>query len=186
MLLKRRLRLVFLSIFLMAVNNHAAIASSSELEERLFKAAFIYNFAKFTTWPEKKWNYSDDQLTLCTIGYDKLTQVLKRLQGKKIRGRNLQINNQQDLDTTDQCHLLYIALSEKNNIQQLIESLGQRPILSISELDKFAESGGMVELQNHRGKTQLVINLDSIRESDLFISSRLLMMSKVIEQSATQ
>jgi len=60
---------------------NTAVASE---DQRLFKAAFIYNFAKFTRWPENLDDNKKDAITLCTLGKDQLNSDLTRLQGTKI------------------------------------------------------------------------------------------------------
>lgn len=52
-------------------------------DERLLRAAFIYNFTKFTNWPENTEEEQGKPLFLCTTGIDKLVYAIDQLEGKK-------------------------------------------------------------------------------------------------------
>ena len=158
-----------------------SFALSEDEEAKLFKAAFIYNFAKFTTWPAETWSNNDTPLTLCTIGSDPLINELSMLGGKQVLSRTLSIVKLSKSAESEQCHLLYIGQSELTRYKTHLQRLNNQPILTIAELPDFAESGGMIELYRDHGKTRLSINLKKARESGIDISSRLLMISNVIQ-----
>lgn len=88
-------------------------------EERLFKAAFTYNFAKFTVWPENTPG-NNGPLTLCTIGESKLVSDLNRLRGKLIKGRAVALKPVKINHSKENCHILYIAKSEKNKGKSVV------------------------------------------------------------------
>jgi len=176
--------LICAGLWLLASTTHIAIAQNSAEEERLFKAAFIYNFAKFTRWPEHIWN-GQDSLTLCTAGKDELASDLKRLSGKMIKGHLVSIQPLKTVQTPEHCNLLYIAKSEKKRYADILKSVRNKPVLSISELPHFGRSGGIIELYREKGRTRLIINLGVARKSGLEISSRLLMLAKVIDKEAS-
>ena len=146
-------------------------------EERLFKAAFIYNFAKFTRWPENTWTTPDSPMLLCTAGKDELIDDLKRLGGKIVQGRPVIIQSLQSTESPENCNLLYIAQSEKKRFQSLLRSLQDKPVLTISELPQFARKGGMIKLYREEGRTHFTINLDAAKKSGLEFSSRLLIIA---------
>jgi len=148
-------------------------------EERLFKAAFTYNFAKFTIWP-KNTPGQDGPLILCTIGKSKLVTDLNRLGGKYIKGRSVTIEEVYASQSKSHCHILYIAKSEKINVTNILKSINNKPILTVSGLSDFVKTGGIIQFYRKNGKTQLIINLDIARESGLEISSRLLILAEVI------
>lgn len=163
-----------------------AMAQSPVEEERLFKAAFIYNFTKFTSWPDNTWQEAKSPLALCIIGNDELINDIKRLEGKLIKGRQLAIRNLNDTKHVQNCQVLYIAHSENKHQSQILQSVKTRPILTISELENFAQAGGMIQLQRKKGQTQLTINLNVARKAGLELSSRLLILAKIIDSEASQ
>lgn len=155
-----------------------ALATNSSVDERLFKTAFIYNFAKFTQWPSNTL-LKNKALTLCTIGNDKLVKELNRLGGKTIRGQHLVIEPVNISAHINHCQLLYIAQSEDARLKNILALVKNKPVLTISVLPNFEVNGGMVQLYSFKGKTQLIINLQKTRAAKLEISSRLLILAKI-------
>ena len=180
--LKLKLKSIFINAsgLLLVFFMQVATAMAND-EEHLFKAAFIYNFAKFTQWPESVWGKDGSPLNLCTLGDDPLIKDLMRLNGKLVRGRTLKIISNEKQIKTSECHILYITKSLSASYTPLLNSLKLNPVLTISEADSFAKHGGMIELNQQQGQTQLIINLLNVTQANLRISSRLLMMAKIID-----
>ncbi len=162
-----------------------ATASAHTVEEDLlFKAAYIYNFAKFTTWPSDKWHTTTPYVNLCTIGNSPLISKLKNLHGKKIQQRTLSVITASPADIPDNCHLLYIGHSTHRQLMQMLAMTSNKPILTISDFPSFTEKGGMIELNRSAGITRLYINLSAVEQSHLKLSSRLLIMAEIRQQGA--
>jgi len=168
---------IYLSLVVLLSVQLPAVAKNQTDDERLFKAAYIYNFAKFTRWPDS--SRHDLPLTLCTAGNDDLVDDLKRLGGKIIKGRRLTVLQVDKNNYQSRCNLLYIAVSEKKRVNHFIKSVQKKPTLTISMLPHFEKNGGMVQLYTSKGKTRILINLLRVRKAGLEVSSRLLMLAKV-------
>ena len=149
-------------------------------DEPLLRAAFIYNFSKFTHWPENSIKFQDNSLFLCISGKDELVYALKQLENKKIKGRPVVIHSLKNEQDSVNCHVLYIASSEKKHYTNILKTIHGKPVLTISSIRKFSHSGGIIELFREKGKTRFIINLDVARQSGLLISSRLLILADVI------
>ncbi|MCW8923492.1 MAG: YfiR family protein, partial [Gammaproteobacteria bacterium] len=138
------------------------------------------NFAKFTSWPEHIWKENNASLNLCITGKDGLVSKLEQLTGKVIQEHPVIVQLVKNPQNMKQCHLLYIATSEKNHYQTILKSVQNEPVLTVSELPQFGRSGGIIELYREKEKTRFIINLDTARESGLTISSRLLNLARII------
>ena len=160
----------------------AAVSVTNSLpdDERLFKAAFIYNFAKLTSWPENTWKNAEAPLILCTAGHDQLAGDLKQLAGKVIKGRPVSINSLESGQDPASCHVLYIATSATKNYKKILKSVTRHPVLSISEIPGFVEAGGLIELYRENQRTRFLIDLGKARQLNLDISSRLLRLATVV------
>lgn len=155
-------------------------SATANVEQRLFKAAFIYNFAKFTRWPTAPVDNKKTSITLCTLGEDQLVEDLTHLKGKVINNKTLTVQLFKD---PDKCDMLYIAFSQKNNYKKTLKSISNKPILTISEIEYFALSGGIIELTHTKGKTRITANLNAANKSKLKLSSRLLILANIINES---
>lgn len=149
-------------------------------DEDLLKAAFIYNFAKFTRWPTHAPVAADQPLRLCTAGADELVTALGRLADKTIHGRVVRVEQYQAGRADPQCHVLYIAGSEHPHYWRLLEQTRSAPVLTVSEIRGFADSGGMIQLYRARDRIRFKVNLAAARASGLRLSARLLDLAEVI------
>ncbi len=158
-----------------------AVIAAEQNDSDLFKAAFIFNFAKLTSWPVYTWDTPDAALILCTAGKDKLVDELKQLNGKLIKGHPVSIQSLENRPLSENnCHVLLVATSEQPRFKGILKSLPIQPVLTVSELSGFATDGGIIEIFRKNNRTRFLINLDVARHSDLKISSRLLSMATVI------
>lgn len=175
---------------------HAAPAASHEseakttarqnLREYSIKAAVIYNFAKFTAWPEAAFREKDAPLRFCILGQDPFGETLKTIVGKSVHGRQLQVSRPDNLAETAQCHLVFVSKSEDHRLPLILHSLAERPILTISEIDDFAHSGGMITIRVPNDRIRFEVNLESTRTAGLYLSSRLLGLAKVLHVQESQ
>ena len=185
--LKRLTTKLLISVCLLATcTMQVATAQTRAEDELLLKAAFIYNFAKFTDWPENIWQGQDAQLNLCTAGEDGLVGELERLAGKIIKEHPVTIVSLKNMPVPKNCHLLYVATSEKKGYKDILKSVRGEPVLTISELPHFSRSGGMIELYREKDQTRFIINLSVAREAELVLSSRLLSLAVVINNEEVQ
>lgn len=169
---------LLIKLFIIASLFNTATGSHHNEDERLFKAAFIYNFAKFTSWPETA--TKTDTIKLCTQGTDQLVSDLTRLKGKVIKGKALSVI---PLNNIDDCNMLYIASTQKHTYKGTLKNIRNKPILTISEIKNFASSGGIIELHHQKGRTSITANLEAVRSSNLDLSSRLLMLANIIPEN---
>jgi len=173
-------QLALLACLLLFMSSALATTQQHD-EERLFKAAFIYNFVKFTDWPDKTLTHNERKLALCTLGKDLLISDLKLLGGKTIKKQRVDIQEIRNLKQTTNCNILYIAQSEKHHYRKFLAETTNKPILTISEINDFSSTGGIVELYQEKGRTRFIINLELARNAGLSISSRLLILARVID-----
>ena len=158
------------------------LASADSLTDaRLLKAAYLYNFAKLTVWPEDSFSEPKLPFILCITGKDELVENIKQLSGKTIHGHPVSIRTLQNGQSPANCHLLYIATSDRQNFPDIIKSVTNLPVLTVSELPYFAYEGGIIELYSDVNRTRFLINPTVALKQGLQISSRLLNMSIVID-----
>lgn len=168
---------------------HAANAAHPEIlteDESLLRAAFIYNFTKFTSWPDNTVRKQDSPLFICTIGKDQLVNALTKLNNIKIQEHKVVIRSLKNRNYTDNCNVLYVASSEKKFLNKIIRVNRGKPILTISGIRNFAQDGGVIEFFREKGKTRFIINLDAATNAGLEISSRLLILAVVIDSETTK
>lgn len=162
----------------------SAVADQYSDEAPLFKAAYIYNFARLTAWPLETWESQDMPFQLCTLGRDEVVDALASLQGKKIRGRSIEVRELKSAPLLQQCQLLYIVNSKSQQPPQIIEIPDSQALLTVSEIPGFTTMGGIIELHREDKSTRFKINLGEARKRRLEISSRLLSLAIEVQDRA--
>jgi hypothetical protein len=149
-------------------------AEDRELEYKV-KAAFLLNFARFTTWPESSVNKADLQFSLCVLGSDPFGPALNGVDSKEIAGKNVQLRHPSTVaDGLSQCRLLFVSKSEQANLKRILTAIAGQPIVTVSDIEGFASSGGTFEFKDKDGRLSFVVNNTKAKECGMRISSSLL------------
>lgn len=77
-----------------------------------------------------------------------------------------------------ECHLIFIALSEKEQRATLLTLLAGSQTLTVSDIPDFAQNGGMIELVLEKNKIRFDINLPAAQKENLIIRSELLELAR--------
>ena len=81
-------------------------------------------------------------------------------------------------------HILFISISEKKRIPQLLAGLQGSSVLTVADFDEFLEEGGMIQLYTENNRVRFAINVDATGRAKLKISSKLLSLARVVGASA--
>jgi hypothetical protein len=172
--------LLFIGFMLMSVL--PARAGEREAAEYEVKAAFLYNFAKFTEWPAGSFAGDQAPLTICVLGDDPFGKAFNPIRSKTVKNRPVAVREIADVDAAGGCHLLFIAASEQTHADAILGSLGKRSVLTVSDMKKFAQSGGMISFVMVDDKVRFEINNGAADRAGLKISSQILKLARnVIE-----
>ena len=155
-----------------------ALAEDRVNDESLLKAAFIFNFAQFTDWPES--GGRGEPLSLCIAGTDALANALGRLGGKIVKDQVLLIQPIESVRSVKNCSMLYVASSEAATQSAWLKPISGQAVLSISELPGFAEKGGIFELYRDHARVRFMVNLAVARRAGLKISPNLLNLATIV------
>jgi len=156
------------------------------LAEYEIKAAFMYNFAKFVQWPAEAFGQAQSPLILCVIGDDVFGTALDTIEHKLAQGRELKVRRQVRLESARSCHILFIAESEHARLGSVLRAVSGASVLTVSDVDRFAEAGGVIGLYNIDNNVQFSINLEQARSASLQINSQLLKLAKIVRRDARE
>lgn len=150
--------------------------------EYAVKAAFIYNFAKFTEWPPAPGAGARDPIVLCAFAGESYDAALASIDGKSVQGRTLRVTRGARPIEIKSCHMLFIAASEERRIPELLRAAAKSPVLTIGDTDGFAEGGGMIGLINADNRVQFEINHEATQRANLKIGSQLLRLARLVKE----
>jgi hypothetical protein len=149
-------------------------APQDEFPEYQLKAAFLFNFAKFITWPSNAFASDEAPLTIGILGDDPFKEHLSKvIADKTVGGRKLAIKHFGADDAIEGCCLLFISRSERERVPNILASLKGKSILTVSDFDKFAHRGGMINLVVVSNSIRFEINPEVAEKAGLKISSKL-------------
>lgn len=157
----------------------SALANDSDYK---LKAAYIYQFTKFTHWPKSAFEDVNASIHICVLGKNPFGNSLKSFSGRKSQNRNLQVEYYKLIENVDNCHVVYISKSEQNKLPVILKHLSKVPVLSVSDIENFAQRGGIVGFVAKKRKVGIEINVGSSRLADLSLSSKLLEVAKLIDE----
>ena len=145
--------------------------------EYAVKSAYLYNFAKFTEWPNSE---QPGSLTMCVYGKDPFGGFLdEAVRGKQAHGLPVLLRRLPAGDELlDGCQVVF--LSNTARIEPALSRLQGRSILTVGESDGFSERGGMIGLVMDHGSVRFDINLAAIAAARLQVSSRLIEIGRVL------
>ena len=139
------------------------------------RAVYLYNFARYITWPDSSFPNAATPIRLCVLGSDSFGDALDRaVAGETVNGRRLEAVRLRDYDSVQSCHILYLARSEERRLQALVAAVKARPVVTVSAQDGFVERGGMIRFRRVDNRVRFDINLKSLESSGLRVSARLL------------
>ncbi len=173
--------LLVTAVCIVAVGASPGYAQSDR--EYQIKAAFLYNFTKYVSWPAAKFANEDTPLSFCVIGHDPFGPVLEEtMNGKTFKGRAILINRLQAIDDLKQCHLLFVSSSERDRVAQITSSASGAGVLTAGDMDRFTKQGGVINLTKRRNNVRFEINRSAADRAGLNISSRLLKLATIVEE----
>jgi len=178
---RRSLSLLFGLLLFITLGSGEVRAQSKEYQ---LKAAFLFNFAQFVQWPATSFTDGSAPFCIGILGDDPFGGALEEtIQGETINNRRLKVQHAQNFEDLQDCQLIFISRSQEGHLAEIFSKLDSKPILTVSEIDRFAQSGGDINFYLQGGKVRFEINPSSARRVGLKISSQLLNLGKIIESA---
>lgn len=175
--LRRCCMAVLAALALTAVPSLAVPAQ--EASEQALKVAFIYNFAKFTTWPTAAFADPQAPVTVCVVGKHDFGEAFQSIEGKSVGGRSVAVKYLNSYKGKDQCQVVYVAPSEKSRLAKIVETATEAHALLVSDTDGFVDDGTIINMVR-RGDDRIgfEINARVAGESGLKLSSKLMNLAE--------
>lgn len=171
-----------------------AIAHASEND---IKAAFLYNFIKFTEWPAGKLA-EPNTITIGLLGEHPFKDAFDPVKNKPVENKQLIIKdlgrfrhsfpqndagNLELANYTEQlrkCHLLFISGSERDNFKAIIDTVKGYGVLTVGETSDFLDIDGIVTFVPGTEKLVFEVNQKVCEQEGLKISSKVLRLARKV------
>jgi hypothetical protein len=167
----------FISVCLVMLASQASYGQA--FREYQVKAAFVYNFAQFTEWPADAFPSTNSPLVIGVFGKNPFDDFLKEtVQNETLRGHPVQLKQCTLLSQAETCHILYIGMSERAHLEQIVQALRTRPILTVSDVENANHAGVMIQLLTEGNRVRFRINQAAVKAARLNVSSKLLNLAQ--------
>jgi hypothetical protein len=172
---KRLVNLLLAGIALLAAGGGFAAPPT----EYQLKAAFLLNFARYVEWPAAK-AAPGSPIRICVLGRDPFGTALAAVDGRQAQGRDVRVRVLDAADSATDCHVVFIAESEEKRVPLLLRNLAGKGVLTVSDIDGFAEAGGAVGLVNEDDRVRFDINVGTLQRENLKASAQLLRLGRTL------
>jgi hypothetical protein len=143
------------------------------------KAAFIVNFAGFVHWPPSSTADAPSTFGICVIGVNPFGAAFEKFQHRVVAGRALRARAiAAPASGAEDCQILFIGESEHGSLLDILKGLRRDPVLTVSDLEGFAASGGMMQLFIRNQKIRFEVNRTAAEAVGLRIDARLLKLAE--------
>ncbi len=156
--------------------------AEAALEYRV-KAAFLYNFAKFVTWPGAAFPAPTVSVVFCLVGEDPFGDLLESTtKDRKIEGRDIEIRHLALDASLAGCHLVFVSGVGSARAAHVLQRATAARALAIGESEDFLARGGMIRLLVEEGKVRFDVSTKATDTVGLKVSSQLLKLARDVER----
>ncbi len=174
-----------LLLFLCANLSFPVVVHSENNKIHKIHAAFIYRFLLFTEWPETVYAGDDQKIVIGILGHNPFGDLFKHVEGTPVNGRSLEIrqfSTDAPFEELQQCQLLFICSSLKDQLPETIDLLKDLPVLTVSDIEGFAEAGGIIGFYLEGSGVKFVVNRAAAKKAGIMFRSQLLRVApRIIE-----
>jgi hypothetical protein len=146
------------------------------------KAAYLYHFAKFVTWPP---DAADEpgSFVITLLGEDPFGAALDAvLRGKTIDGKQVLVRRAPRVADVGRSQILFVSASESGRLPAILDALEAAPgTLTVGDMDGFAARGGVIGFRLEGNRIRLDVSLAAAERARLRISSQLLRLARIVD-----
>jgi hypothetical protein len=144
-------------------------APNNETKER-----FVYNFLLFVHWPADAFQSPSEAVRVQIIGRDPLAVSLGRfLADKSVDNRRIVVTHADAPTGAPFPHVLFVSAGEGPQLAKVLDAYCRAPVLTVSDLDRFANRGGVIGLIEEDHVLHFSINQTAASEARLQVSAQL-------------
>ena len=160
----------------------AANAETNGNSADALKAAYLFNFAKFTSWPRV--DDLDISVQFC-VSKDSLSDEvfdgwgMKQVQKRPVRVTFFEAVDEYQLTT---CSIIFVGEEQtREDLSTIFDLAEKSSILVVSDRPGFSAQGGHIELYLADRKLRFKVNLNAITDADLSLGAGLLRLAEIVD-----
>jgi hypothetical protein len=191
---------------LLSTTAHAQTQTAKEYQ---LKAAFLFNFIsfvdgdRFSLTAEEAKAKTKPPIVIGIVGKDPFENAFDLLKGKEVKERPVAVKRFKSLDeykdaagkvpaqhpeleAIKSCHVLFVCISEKDRLKNLLDPLRTQTILTVADVPGFLEAGGIINFIVEDNKVRFDVNSTATARAKLEIRSKLLRLARTVKNDTLE
>ncbi len=146
------------------------------------KAVCVLNAARFVSWPETSFSSDETPLVIGVLGDNPFGALLHdAVKSETVRKRRIVVRSVTLAEAPSACHVLFISRTEKDNLGAILQAMNKANVLTISDMEGFANAGGMLGLVLDRGKIRFEYNPAAAQAAGLKFDPQFTSLCRIIK-----
>jgi len=176
-----RLSLLLVGLGLLAMAGSSVTADTPRASVHDVKAAFLFKFIKYVTWPENPGEIPSRPFVIGVFGDDSIHEAVDAIAAQLAGTRPFEIRHYDDPVDLDTCQILFVGRSRRYRSADVLARVPASGTLTVGDARDFITAGGAIGLAVMDNRVRFEVNLAATRAADLHISSKLLRLAVKVE-----
>jgi len=147
-------------------------------DEYAIKTAFLFRSLHYVEWNSK--NANNKLIVICVIEPDSFSKTIQSLSQRTVSGRVIALRNLESYTDVDECDVLHIPMKSSSLLQQLLKTIENRNILTISDHLGYAKNGVILNFPLEGQKVSIEVNIDAANRQNIKFSAKLLRIANIV------
>jgi len=175
-----RLAWLGLSFLLLLGAGQFAYAQPSPVAEYALKSTLLFKLPQFVYRASSD---TGQPLSICLLGTNPFGGAPEKLAQSPIGGRSVRYQRIAAVVDAGDCDFVFISRSESGNLDGVLRRLSAYPVVTVSDIEGFARTGGMVEfaLGGEGAAVSIHLNRKAAARQGIEFNAQLLRLAKVID-----
>lgn len=174
------------STVILAENGTSHGAYSQKAREYHLKAAFLRYVAKFVEWPKD--SMQEGVINLCVIGQVPYFEGINSINGKIVNHRTIVVSKIREPEEAKEgrCQILFVAQTEEDNIEHIVSTLKDLPILKFGDMENFSGRGGDMNFYIANNRLAIMANMALVDKERMKVNPEMIRLITITPGSQTQ
>jgi YfiR/HmsC-like len=143
------------------------------------KAAFVFNFTKFVTWPPLPAN---QPFRICVVADETTKDAIDRvMQNEIILNRKTQTVVPASPEQARSCQVLIVGADAAVRGAPFVAAVRTHPVLTVGDAPAFIDSGGIIQFVTEGTRIRFDVSLTHASRAQLAINARMLRVAREVK-----
>ena len=167
-------------ILLNAAGSSHSAQTDGPSQDDTYKAVFIHKFIQYVQWPDPD---TSSVFVIGILGDTDVAAPLREIARKRTVGdRKLIVEPKKGIEDLGTCHVLFIAGSKQDLLEETKKQVEDRHILTIGDTEGFGHQGIAINFTFVKEKLKFEINRRAIERAGLKVGSQLLKLGIPVDE----